>query len=139
MRAAIRLGGKVSKIAMYEPPYNNDPGAQESWSQYLRQLREFLAEGRGGDGVALFMRFVGTPDVHLGGLRLAPFRPGREAVAPTWPTTTPPIWASPWSEQAEQPARVSVLALVWPATRACRSSQRGPGAGPDAPADGDLG
>ena len=23
MRAAIRLGGKVSKIAMYEPPYNN--------------------------------------------------------------------------------------------------------------------
>ena len=38
MRTAIRLGSKVSKIAMYEPPYNNDPGAQESWSQYLRQL-----------------------------------------------------------------------------------------------------
>jgi pimeloyl-ACP methyl ester carboxylesterase len=33
MRAAIRLGSKVSKIAMYEPPYNNDPAAQESWSQ----------------------------------------------------------------------------------------------------------
>ena len=26
MQAAIRLG-KVTKIAMYEPPYNNDPGA----------------------------------------------------------------------------------------------------------------
>ena len=38
MRAAIRLGGKVSKIAMYEPPYNNDPGAQESWSRQLRTL-----------------------------------------------------------------------------------------------------
>ena len=33
MRAAIRLGSKVSMIAMYEPPYNNDPAAQESWSQ----------------------------------------------------------------------------------------------------------
>jgi len=33
MRAAIRLGSKVGKIAMYEPPYNNDPGAQESWSR----------------------------------------------------------------------------------------------------------
>ena len=35
MRAAIRLGRKVSKIAMYEAPYNNDPGAQEPWRQYL--------------------------------------------------------------------------------------------------------
>src|ERR1700722_5967180 len=61
MRAAIRLGSKVTKIAMYEPPYNNDPGAQEPWSQYLRQLAETLAEGRRGDAVALYMRFVGTP------------------------------------------------------------------------------
>jgi pimeloyl-ACP methyl ester carboxylesterase len=27
-RAAIRLGSKVSRIALYEPPYNTDPGAQ---------------------------------------------------------------------------------------------------------------
>ena len=46
MRAAIRLGRKVSKIALYEPPYNNDPGVQESWSQYLRQLKQALAERR---------------------------------------------------------------------------------------------
>src|SRR5437016_5911665 len=61
MRAAIRLGSKVRKIAMYEAPYNNDPGAQESWRQYLRQLKEALAEDRRGDAVALFMQFVGTP------------------------------------------------------------------------------
>jgi pimeloyl-ACP methyl ester carboxylesterase len=71
MRAAIRLGSKVSKIAMYEPPYNNDPGAQESWSQYLRQLRETLAEGRRGDAVALFMRFVGTPAEQIDLMRRA--------------------------------------------------------------------
>src|SRR5260370_1398001 len=83
MRAAIRLGGKDSKIAMYEPPYNNDLGAQESWSQYLRQLREALAERRRGDAVALFMRFVGTPAEQIDGMRRAPFWPATQTVAPT--------------------------------------------------------
>ena len=69
MRAAIRLGGKVSKIAMYEPPYNNDPGAQESWSRYLGELREALAEGRRGDAVALFMRFTGTQPEQVDAMR----------------------------------------------------------------------
>ena len=36
MQAAVRLGGRVSKIAIYEPPHNDDPDAQESWSEYLR-------------------------------------------------------------------------------------------------------
>src|SRR5215475_6038579 len=83
MLAAIRLGGKVSKIAIYEAPYNNDPRAQESWSEYLRQLDEALAENRRGDAVALFMRFVGTPEEQVDGMRRAPFWPGMEAVAPT--------------------------------------------------------
>jgi len=92
MRAAIRLGGKVSKIAMYEPPYNNDPGAQESWSQYLRQLKVALAEGRRGDAVALFMRFVGTPAEQVDGMRRSgrAWRPSRRR----WPMTTPPSWAN---------------------------------------------
>jgi pimeloyl-ACP methyl ester carboxylesterase len=90
MRAAIRLGSKVSKIAMYEPPYNNDPGAQESWSQYLRQLAAALAEGR----------------------RRAPFWPGLEAVAPTLAYDHAAILGEPWSVPAGLAARVSVPALV---------------------------
>jgi pimeloyl-ACP methyl ester carboxylesterase len=112
MRAAIRLGGKVGKLAMYEPPYNNDPGAQESWSQYLRQLREALAEGRRGDAVALFMRFVGTPDEQVDGMRRAPFWPGMEAVAPTLAYDHAAILGEPWSVPAGLAARVSVPALV---------------------------
>src|SRR5215472_12215930 len=68
MQAAIRLGSKVRKIAMYEAPYNSDPGAQESWAQYLGQLRTILADGRGGDAVALFMQFIGTPDEQVDGM-----------------------------------------------------------------------
>jgi pimeloyl-ACP methyl ester carboxylesterase len=112
MRAAIRLGSKVSKIAMYEPPYNNDPGAQESWSQYLRQLTEALAEGRPGDAAALFMRFVGTPAEQIDGMRRAPFWPGMEAVAPTLAYDHAAILGEPWSVPAEVAACVSVPALV---------------------------
>jgi pimeloyl-ACP methyl ester carboxylesterase len=112
MRAAIRLGGKVSKIAMYEPPYNNDPGAQESWSQYLRELDVTLAEGRRGDAVALFMRFVGTSAEQVDGMRRAPFWPGMEAVAPTLAYDHAAILGEPWSVPAELAARVPVPALV---------------------------
>ena len=112
MRAAIRLGGKVGRLAMYEPPYNNDPGAQESWSQYLRQLKVALAEGRRGDAVALFMRFVGTPAEQVDGMRRAPFWPGMEAVAPTLAYDHAAILGEPWSVPAELAARVSIPALV---------------------------
>jgi len=115
MRAAIRLGGKVSKvskIALYEPPYNNDPGAQEPWSQYLRQLRQALAEGRRGDAVALFLRFVGTPAEQVGDMRRAPFWPGMEAVAPTLAYDHAAILGEPWSVPAGLAGRVPVPALV---------------------------
>jgi pimeloyl-ACP methyl ester carboxylesterase len=112
MRAAIRLGGKVSKIAMYEPPYNHDPDVQESWSKYLRQLGQALAEGRRGDAVALFMRFTGTPAGRIASLRRAPFWPGLEAVAPTLAYDHAAIMGEPWSVPAELAARVRVPALV---------------------------
>ena len=112
MQAAIRLGSKVTKIAMYEPPYNNDPGAQQSWSQYLGQLRQTLAEGRRGDAVALFMRLIGTPAEQIEGMRHAPFWPGLEAVAPTLAYDHAAILGEPWSVPTELAARVRVPALV---------------------------
>jgi pimeloyl-ACP methyl ester carboxylesterase len=112
MLAAIRLGGKVSKIAMYEAPYNNDPGAQESWSQYLRQLDEALADNRRGDAVALFMRFVGTTAEQVEAMRSAPFWPGMESIAPTLAYDHAAILGEPWSVPAELASHVSVPALV---------------------------
>src|SRR5690348_467325 len=112
MRAAVRLGRQVTGIAMYEPPYNNDPDAQESWSRYLGQLRQALAEGRHGDAVALFMRFVGMPAEQLAGLRRAPSWPVMEAVAPTLAYDHAAIMGESWSVPAELAARVPVPALV---------------------------
>jgi len=112
MLAAIRLGSKITKLAMYEAPYNNDPGAQESWSQYLRQLGVALADGRRGDAVALFMRFVGTPAEQLDAMRRAPFWPGMEAIAPTLTYDHAEILGEPWSVPTKVAARVPVPALV---------------------------
>ena len=112
MRAAVRLGSRVSKIALYEPPHNNDPDAQEPWQEYLRQLGQALADGRRGDAVALFMRFVGTPDDQVQGMRQAPFWPSMEAIAPTLAYDHAAIIGERWSAPTDLAARVCVPALV---------------------------
>ncbi len=112
MGAASRLGPKVSKIALYEAPYNNDPSAQDSWSQYLRQLEQALAQARWGDAVALFMRFVGMPDTVIDAMRRASSWPGLEAVAPTLAYDHAAIVGDLWSVPVELARRVPVPALV---------------------------
>jgi len=112
MQAAVRLGGRVSKIAMYEPPHNGDPDAQESWREYLRELDRLLADGHRGDAIALFMRFVGTPEDQVEGMRRAPFWPTMEAIAPTLAYDHAAIIGDRWAPPTGLAARVPVPALV---------------------------
>ena len=83
LEAAIKLGGKVKKLAMYEAPYNSDEAARQAWKEYRKQLAEVLAEARLADAVALFMTLLGMPAEHLDGMRQHPMWPMWEAVAPT--------------------------------------------------------
>ncbi len=83
LEAAIRLGKKVKKLAMYEAPYNSDPTFRKPWKDYTQHLAEALADGRRGDAVALFMKLVETPAEQVEGMRQAPVWPMFEAVAPT--------------------------------------------------------
>ena len=83
LEAAIKLGGKIKKLALYEPPYNSEKDAQQAWKEYRKQLAELLKADRRGDAVALFMQFVGTPVDQIDGMRQAPVWPVFEAVAPT--------------------------------------------------------
>lgn len=112
LHAAVRLAGKVSKVAVYEAPHNDDPDAQRSWSEYLRELRQLLAAGRGGDAVALFMRYVGTPEDQVEGMRQAPFWPAMEAIAPTLAYDHAAIIGEHWSAPVDLAAQVPVPALV---------------------------
>jgi pimeloyl-ACP methyl ester carboxylesterase len=112
MLASVNLGSKVGKLAMYEPPYNDDPEAQRTWAQYLSGLAEALGDGRRGDAVALFMRYVGTPAEQVDGMRAAPFWPGMEAIAPTLAYDHAAIQGPANSIPTDVAGRVPVPALV---------------------------
>jgi pimeloyl-ACP methyl ester carboxylesterase len=85
LEAAVQLGEKVKKLAMYEAPYNDDSEAKLAWRAYIQQLTEALAADRQGDAVALFMKYVGMPAEGIEAMRHAPTWPLLEAIAPTWP------------------------------------------------------
>jgi pimeloyl-ACP methyl ester carboxylesterase len=83
MEAAIALPDKIKKLAMYEPPYNDDATAQQAWQSYTKELGDLLAANRRGDAVALFMMLVGAPADAIEGMRHDPVWPLFEAIAPT--------------------------------------------------------
>jgi pimeloyl-ACP methyl ester carboxylesterase len=83
LEAAIQLGDKVKKLAMYEAPYNDDDTARQAWREYTKQLGELLAADRKGDAVGLFMMLVGVPADQVEGMHQHPMWPLWEAVAPT--------------------------------------------------------
>ncbi len=83
LEAAIRLGHKVQKLAMYEAPYDSSEGARKAWRDYTRQLNELIVANRRGDAVELFMAFVGTPSEMIAGMRQSPSWPTLKSVAPT--------------------------------------------------------
>src|SRR5258708_2879180 len=111
MEAAIKLGDKVKKLAMYEVPYNSDEAARLAWKAYRKQLAEVLAHGRRGDALALFMMLVGMPADHLDRVRQHPLWPMWEAGAPTLAYDAA-IMGEDASVPTEKAARVAVPTLV---------------------------
>ncbi|MEP7293987.1 MAG: alpha/beta hydrolase, partial [Chloroflexota bacterium] len=83
LEAAIKLGSKVRKLALYEPPYNDDEAARQSWRDFRAQLDETLAQGRRGDAVGLFMLLLGMSAEHLEEMHQYPMWSMWEAIAPT--------------------------------------------------------
>ncbi len=110
--AAAQLGAKVSKLAMYEAPYNDDPAFRQVWAHYLEQLTAALTENRHGDAIALFMELVGIPAEQIEGMRRAPFWPGMEAVAPTLAYDHAGVIGQDPSVPVKRAAQVDVPALV---------------------------
>ncbi len=83
MHAAIELGGKIKKLAMYEAPYKGDEEARQDWKEFRLQLNDLLTADRRGDAAALFLTLVGMPADQLDEMRREPWWAAFEAVAPT--------------------------------------------------------
>src|SRR5258707_5424224 len=74
LEAALALGSvRVSRLAVYEAPYDDDPAARPGWERYLADMTAALSDGRPGDAAAYFMAFVGTPAAEIETMRRAPF------------------------------------------------------------------
>lgn len=83
LEATIKLGNKVKKLALYEPPYKSGENALQEWREYNRKLQEFLVENHRNNAVALFMTLVGIPVDQIEGMRKTPMWQMLESVAPT--------------------------------------------------------
>lgn len=112
MEAAIRLGNKVKKLAMYEAPYNDDETARKAWKEYTKQLAELLAAGRRADAVGLFMMLVGASAADVQEMHHHPLWPLWESVAPSLAYDHIADLGEDASIPTEKAARVSVPTLV---------------------------
>src|SRR5260370_29774682 len=83
IEAAAR-GLAITKLALYEPPFNSgDENARQASENYTRQLTALLTEGCRGDAVALAMTTWGAPAEAIVGMRQTPIWSLFESVAPT--------------------------------------------------------
>ena len=112
LEAAVALGQRVTRLAMYEAPYNDDPEAKRAWGHYIEALTDALSAGRRGDAIALFMSYVGVPAAEIVAMRQAPFWSGLEAVAPTLAYDHTGILGYDAAIPVERAARVGAPTLV---------------------------
>jgi pimeloyl-ACP methyl ester carboxylesterase len=112
LEAAVSLGEKVKKLALYEAPYNDEREAKLAWGAYIHHLTEALAADHRDDAVALFMQYVGMPAEQIEAMRQAPAWPLLEAIAPTLAYDHSAILGKDGSVPIKRAAHVLVPTLV---------------------------
>jgi pimeloyl-ACP methyl ester carboxylesterase len=81
---AAASGLPITKLVLYEPPFNTDDSYPALPAGFAGQLAELVSAGRRGDAVELYQtKAVGIPEEVAAQMRHAPFRPGLEALAHT--------------------------------------------------------
>ncbi len=83
LEAARLLPTKITKLALYEPPFIIDDSRPPAPEDYARHLTELVSSGRRGEAVAYFMTEVGTPPEMVAQMRQSPMWLGLEEVAHT--------------------------------------------------------
>jgi pimeloyl-ACP methyl ester carboxylesterase len=83
LEAARLLPTKITKLAVYEPPFIIDDSRPPAPENYAQHLTELVSSGRRGEAVELFMTEVGTPAEMVAQMRQSPMWPALEEVAPT--------------------------------------------------------
>lgn len=83
LEAALRLGGKVTRVVMYDPAYVHDDAEKDSYRRLSRDVHALLADGRNKRAMKTFLRGIGMPRVFVWLLPLLPGWRTMVALAPT--------------------------------------------------------
>jgi pimeloyl-ACP methyl ester carboxylesterase len=81
LEAARLLPTRITRLALYEPPFVVDDTHAPQPEGFAAQLDALVAAGRRGDAAARFMTFVGTPAEVVAQMRQSPVWSHMEAVA----------------------------------------------------------
>lgn len=112
MEAALKLGNKILKLAMYEAPFNfRDEATELALKKFRKQYRKAFAEGRRSDVVRDFMIMLGIPIEQLDELYQLPMWPMWEAIAPTL-NYDATLMGDDGSVPTERAARITVPTLI---------------------------
>ena len=107
---AVAHGLPITKLALWEPPFNVDEDGPRRHREYETRLQELLAEGRRGDAAELFMTLVGIPPKLIAQDRSAPWWSATEQLAPTLAYDAAVMGNS--MVPAEQAASVTIPTIV---------------------------
>jgi pimeloyl-ACP methyl ester carboxylesterase len=114
LEATARLGSRIRKLALWEPPYILDPAARPPVaSEQLKVYDELLGAGRRGDAAEYFMaKVVRMPADFVAFARSQPWWPAQEAIAHTLPydATIMGDYSLPTKQAAKVTAPTIVLA-----------------------------
>jgi len=84
LRAAAKLGNKIKKLALYEPPFIIDDSRPPLPADYVAHLRKLIADGEREGALMYFMTVaVGIPPEYIDGMKESPFWQSSVAVAHT--------------------------------------------------------
>lgn len=83
--AAQLLPTKITKLALYEPPFIVDDTRPPMPPDFAAHLRELIDADRRGDAVEYWQTHLGIPAEVIAHMRQSSMWPGLEALAPTLP------------------------------------------------------
>ena len=83
LEAARLLPTKITKLALYEPPFIIDDSRPPAPEDAVAHLTNLASSGRRGEAVEYFMALVGTPAAMMTQMRQSPMWPGLEELAHT--------------------------------------------------------
>lgn len=111
LEAALKLGKKIKKMAIYEVPYTLHAKERKDANEYYQKLKKALGSGHRGDAVALFVRSVGVSAKQIEAMKRLPMWRGLERLAPTLAYDSE-VLGKGHSLPAGRLARMSVPTLV---------------------------